>query len=284
MTWIINLKFKEMGNAYDKLHRWLFPIDEYERDVVPISSYHYYSPSPFQKVMLDYLTWNGIDKKGNVTSKRVYPTLAEIQENRTALRECGFANGEYIQKLIVSEFLEMKVNIPDLNPVMFANFYEEQYHNIKLARFATLEAQKSNKITEEYYGVTRDFLIEIQGYLETLDLRTRIECKFTDTENWNNRFRVEEFITSFAKLAINCDSLGKFSINYFINPHLKELVGESLGDAVEKYFDELDNCEMKDFVKMIPLERRYDRYFEELLRFTKIYPNYKAVITEKKSS
>ncbi|WP_131368465.1 hypothetical protein [Chryseobacterium soli] len=267
---------------YDKLHGWLFPIDEYERDIVPVSSYHYYSPSPFQKVMLDYLAWNGVDKKGNVTNKKVYPTLAEIQKNRTALRECGFANGEYIEKLIVFQFLEMKVNIPDLNPVMFANFYEGQYHNIKLARFVTLEAQKSNKITKEYYDTTRGFLIEIQGFLGVVDLRTRIECKFTECENWNNFSRVEEFVTPFAKIALNCDTLGRFSFNYFINPHLKELVGESLGDAVEKYFDELAN-EMKDFVKMIPLERRYDRYFEELLRFTKIYPHYKAVVTEKNS-
>lgn len=266
---------------YDKLNNWLFTIDEHERDILPVSSYHYYSPSPFQKVMLDCLNWNGIDKKGNLTNKKVYPTLAEIQENRTALRECGFANGEYIEKLIVSEFLEMKVNTPNLNPVMFANFYEEKYHNIKLARFATLEARKSNRTTKKYYDTTRDFLIEILGYLEVLDLRTRIECNFT--ENWNNRVRVEEFVTPFAKIALNCDTLGRFSINYFINPHLRELVGESLGDAVEKYFDELGNFEMKDFVKMIPLERRYDRYFEELVRFTKIYPNYKAVIIERNS-
>lgn len=43
------------------------------------------------------------------------------------------------------------------------------------------------------------------------------------------------------------------------------------------------NGEMKDFIKMIPLNRRYDRYFGELVKFTKIYPNYKAVITEKNS-
>lgn len=265
------------GNRfYDKLHGWLFPIDEYERDIVPVSSYHYYSPSPFQKVMLDYLAWNGVDKKGNVTNKKVYPTLAEIQENRTALRECGFANGEYVEKLIVSEFLEMKVNIHDLNPVMFANFYEDKYHNIKLSKFTTLEAQKSNQNTKTHYDSMMRFLIEIQGYLDALDLRTRIECNFTECENWNNFSRVEEFVTPFAKIALNCDTLGRFSLNYFINPHLKELVGESLGDTLEKRFDE-----MKDFVKMIPLERRYDRYFEELLRFTKVYPHYKAVITEK---
>lgn len=272
-----------MGNVYGKLHGWLFPIDEDERDIVPVSSYHYFSPSPFQKVMLDYLAWNGVDKKGNVTNKKVYPTLAEIQENRTALRECGFANSDYIEKLIVSEFLEMKLNIPDLNPVMFADFYEDKYHNIKLAKFATLGVQKSNKIMKEYYDATRGFLIEIQGYLEVLNLRTRIECNHTETESWNNRFRVEEFITSFAKLSLNVDTLGRFSFNYFINPHLRELVGESLGSTLEKRFDELGNGEMKDLIKMLPLERRYDRYFEELLRFTKIYTHYKAVITERNS-
>ncbi|UCA57894.1 hypothetical protein KB553_12600 [Chryseobacterium rhizoplanae] len=270
------------GNRfYEKLHNLLFPVDEHKSDILPVSSYHYYSPSPFQKIMLDYLAWNGIDKKGNVTNKKAYPVLTEIQENRTALRECGFANGKYIEKLIVSEFLEMKVNIHDLNPVMFANFYEEQYHNIKLARFATLEAQKSNKITKEYYHTARGFLIKIQGYLEVLDLRTRIECNFTETENWNNRFRVEEFITPFAKLSLNVDTLGKFNINYFINPHIKELIGESLGDTLEKRFNELNNGEFKNLIKMTPLNRRYDRYFEELLRFSRTHPNYKVFITNK---
>ncbi|SEM32958.1 hypothetical protein SAMN05421856_102433 [Chryseobacterium taichungense] len=268
------------GNSfYNKLQNLLFPVDEHESDILPVSSCHYYNPSPFQKVMLDYLTWNGIDKKGNVTNKKAYPALTEIQENRTALRECGFANGMYIEKLIVSEFLEMKLNIPDLNPVMFANFYEEQYHNIKLAKFATLETQKSNKITKEYYDTTRGFLIEIQGYFEALDLRTRIECNFTETENWNNRFRVEEFITSFTKLSLNVNTFGKLSINYFINPHLRELVGESLGDAVEKHFAELANGEMKDFVKMVPLNRRYDKYFKEI----QTIPNYKVTVTEQNS-
>ncbi|WP_126652792.1 hypothetical protein [Chryseobacterium aureum] len=267
-----------MGKIYDKLHNWLFPIDEYERDIVTIPPYDYFHSTPLQKLIKDYLAWNETDR-----SKRVYPTRIEIQENRATLRKCGFSDGKYIEKLILSEFLEMKRNIPDLNSVRFAHFFEECYHNVKLARFATLEVQKSNEVTKEYYDNMKKFLIEIQGFLGVVDLRTRIECNFTECENWNNFSRVEEFVTPFAKIALKCDTLGRFSFNYFFNPHLKEIVGESLGDAVEKYFDELDNCEMKDFVKMIPLERRYDRYFGELLRFTKIYPHYKAVITEKNS-
>ncbi|WP_164976652.1 hypothetical protein [Chryseobacterium sp. CH21] len=31
------------------------------------------------------------------------------------------------------------------------------------------------------------------------------------------------------------------------------------------------------------MNRRYDRYFEELLRFARTFPNYKAVITDKNS-
>lgn len=267
------------NSFYNKLQNWLFPVDEHESDILPVSSYHYYSPSPFQKVMLDYLTWNGIDKKGNVTNKKAYPALNEIQENRTALRECGFANGKYIEKLIVSEFLEMKVNIPDLNPVMFANFYEEQYHNIKLAKFATLETQKSNKTTKEHYDSLKKFLIEIQGFLEADNLRTRIECNHTETPNLGNCFRCEDFITPFCKIGLNCDTLGRFSIHYFINPHLKELIGESLGDTLEKRFDELTSGEMKDFVKMVPINRRYDKYFKEVQTVS----NYKVSITEQNS-
>lgn len=135
----------------------------------------------------------------------------------------------------------------------------------------------------QYFDTIKVFLIEIQSFLEDEDLRVRIESIFTDTGNWGNYSRVEEFVTPFTQVQLNCDILGKFSINYFINPHLKELVGESWGNNVEKWFDELANGEMKDFIKMIPLNRRYDRYFEELVKFTKIYPNYKAVITDKHS-
>lgn len=94
---------------------------------------------------------------------------------------------------------------------------------------------------------------------------------------------MEELVTPFAKVSLICNKSAKFSINYFINPHLKELIGESLGVTLEKRFDEFANGEMKDFVKMIPLERRYDRYFEELLRFSQTNLNYKAVITDKNS-
>lgn len=265
-----------MGKIYDKLHNWLFPIDEYERDIVPVSSYHDYSPSPFQKMMLNYLAWNGIDKKGNVTNNKVFPTLAEIQKNRTTLRECGFAGSENIEKLIISEFLEMKRSIPDLNPVIFANFYEDKYHNLKPTQFTTLETQKSNKITKEHYDTIKSFSTEIKDCLQAVDLRIRIECIHTENKNWFNHTRVRKFITPFCKLALYCDKLGRFSITYFINPHFKELVGELLGNTLEKQFDKLANYEIKDLVKMTPLNRRYDKWFKQIQSI----PNYKVTVTE----
>lgn len=253
-------------------------MPEQKCDVFPPINYHY--TTPFQKLILDYLAWNGIDKKGNVTSNKVYPTRTEIQENRKLLRKCGFTTGD-IEKLIVLEFLEMKRNIPDLDSEMFIHFFEDFYHNLKLVRFTTLEAQKSNEITKWNYDIIKKFLVEIQGYLETEYLRTRIECDFSEIRNWHNTARVEEFVTAFIKISLNCDKSAKFSINYFINPHLRELIGESLGDNLEKQFNEFITGEMKDLIKLIPLNRRYDRYFEELLRFSRTHPNYKAVITDK---
>lgn len=255
-------------------------MPEQKCDVFPPINYHY--TTPFQKLILDYLAWNGIDKKGNITSNKVYPTRMEILENRTLLRKCGFTTGD-IEKLIVLEFLQMKRNIPDLDSEMFVHFFEDNYHNLKLVQFATLETQKSNKNTKWYYDVIKGFLIEIQGYLELEYLRTRIECDFSETRNGNNIARVEEFVTPFAKVGLNCDKSAKFSINYFINPHLKELIGEFLGDTLEKQFNEFITGEMKDLIKLIPLNRRYDRYFEELLRFSRTHPNYKAFITDKNS-
>lgn len=166
---------------------------------------------------------------------------------------------------------------------MFIHFFEDCYHNLKLVKFTTLEAQKSNEITKWNYDIIKRFLIEIQGYLEAEHLRTRIECDFSETRNWHNTARVEEFVTPFAKVGLNCDKSARFSINYFINPHLKELIGESLGDILEKRFNEFITGEMKDIVKMTPLNRRYDRYFEELLRFTRTFPHYKAIVTERNS-
>ncbi|SEH41016.1 hypothetical protein [Chryseobacterium culicis] len=269
-----------IGNRfYDKIHNWLLPVPEQQCDVFP--PLHHYS-TPFKKLIIDYLAWNGIDKKGNITSNKVYPTRMEILENRTILRKCGFTTAD-IEKLIVLEFLDMKRNIPDLDSEMFVSIFEENYHNLKLVKLTTLEAQKSNETTKWHYDNIKGFLIEIQGYLEAKHLRTRIECDFSETRNWYNTAKVEEFVTPFAKIGLNCNKSARFSINYFINPHLRELIGESLVDNLEKRFNEFITGEMKDHVKMIPLNRRYDRYFEELLRFTRTFPNYKAVITDKNS-
>lgn len=267
---------------YLKVLEYLFPVPEQQNDAIP-PVHRYLNSIPLQKVIMDFLAWNGIDKKGNVTSNRVYPTRIEILETRTAVRKCGFSKTEFIEKLVISEFLELKKEIPNLVPEKFIYFFEENYHNNKLVKFATLEAQKPNQTTKRYYGAIKDFLIEIQGYLKVVDLRTRIECSHSETGTWYHCSKVEEFVTPFAKISLICNKSAKFSINYFINPHLRELVGESLSDIVEKRFDELANGEMKDLVKMIPLERRYDRYFEELLRFSQINPNYKAIITDKNS-
>lgn len=279
MTLIINFKTKVMSNIYYKFHDWLFPIDENRSDIVTIPRYNYINSVHFQKVVLDYLAWNGIDKKGNITSSKVYPTRTQILENKTALAQCGFSTGKYIEKLVVLVFLETKKEIPDLNPELFAHFFEDCYHNSKLTKFTTLEAQNSNQTTKEYYDSLKRFLIEIQGFLETEDLRTRIGCNHTETPNLGNCFRCEEFITSFAKIGLNCNEIGKFTINYFINPHLKELIGESLGDTLEKRFDELTSGEMKDLIKIIPLNRRYDKYFKEIQSI----PDYKVSVTEQNS-
>ncbi|SIT02738.1 hypothetical protein SAMN05421786_104134 [Chryseobacterium ureilyticum] len=269
------------GNRfYDKIHNWLLPVPEQQCDVFP--PLHHYQ-TPFQKLILDYLAWNGINKKGNVTSNKVYPTRMEILEAKSTLRKCGFSTGVYLEKLVVSEFLEMKRNIPDLDSETFIPVFEDSFHNLKLTQFATLEAQKSNKILKEYYDTIKMFLIEIQACLKIKYLRTRIECNFSEIGSWNNPTRVEEFVTPFAKVGLNCHKSAKFSINYFINPHLKELIGESLGDTLEKQFNEFITGEMKDLIKLIPLNRRYDRYFEELLRFSRTHPNYKAFITDKNS-
>ncbi len=61
--------------------------------------HHYHTP--FQKLILDYLAWNGIDKKGNITSNRVYPTRMEILEAKSTLRKYGFSSAVYVEKLIV---------------------------------------------------------------------------------------------------------------------------------------------------------------------------------------
>jgi len=263
---------------HDKFNR-LFPTDNTESDMVTVPRYNFINSVPFQKVVLDFLAWNGIDKKGNVTSNKVYPTRTQILENKTALAQCRFSTGKYIEKLVVFVFMETKKEIPDLNPELFAHFFEENYHNSRLTKFADLETQKSNKTIKEHYSSLKGFLIEIQSFLEVEDLRARIECNHTETPNLGNRFRCEEFITPFCKIGLNCNEIGQFSINYFINPHLKELIGESLGDTLEKRFYESASSKMKGFVKMIPLNRRYDKYFKEIQTIS----NFKVSITEQNS-
>lgn len=269
-----------IGNRiYNKIHNWLLPMPEQECDVIPVSQYHYFSPSPFQKVILDYLTWFGVDEKGNITRSRVYPSGIEIAKTVSTLRQCGFKTVGYIEKLAVSEFLEMKSKIPDLDLASFVYYFEGCYHNFKVVKWASIEAQKSNNLINTHYNSIKRFLIEIQDFIKPNDLRTRIEFTFTETNNWNNFFKVQEFITSFCKIALDCDELGRFSMTYFINPHLKELIGESLGDTLEKRFEELTNSEVKDFVKELPLNRRYDKWFKEAQALEK----YKITVTERNS-
>lgn len=254
-------------------------MPEQECDILVVSPYHYFSPSPFQKVVLDYLTWFGVDKKGNITRNRVYPTHIEILKAQSKIREYGFKTVGFIEKLAVSEFLEMKSKMPELDPARFVYYFEGCYHNFKAVKLAPIEAQKSNDLINTQYESIKNFLIEIQGFLKPNDLRTRIEFTFTEANNWNNFFRVQEFITPFCKLALNCNELGRLSMTYFINPHLKELIGESLGDTLEKRFEEQANSEVKDFVKELPLNRRYDKWFKEV----QVLEKYKITVTERNS-
>ena len=76
---------------------------------------------------------------------------------------------------------------------------------------------------------------------------------------------------------MNCDESGQYSITYFINPHLKELLGDSLGVTLEKRINDLANGEMKDSVKSVPLNRRYDNWFKQI----QAIPYYKVTVTER---
>ncbi|MCJ7936027.1 MAG: hypothetical protein MUW56_20960 [Chryseobacterium sp.] len=68
-------------------------------------------------------------------------------------------------------------------------------------------------------------------------------------------------------------------MTYFINPHLNELVGDSLGKALEMRFNELISGEMKGSVKELPLNRRFDKWFKEIQAIEK----YITTVTERNS-
>ena len=135
---------------YLKVLEYLFPVPEQQNDAIP-PVHSYLNSIPLQKVIVDFLAWNGIDEKGSLSSNRVYPTRVEILETRTAVRKCGFSTTEFIEKLVVSEFLELKKEIPNLVPEKFIYYFEQDYHNLKLVKFATLKVQKSNQTTNRYY-------------------------------------------------------------------------------------------------------------------------------------
>lgn len=275
----INNVLEMFTQNYLKFLSWLFPVSEQKNDVMPCSPHSYLNSIHLQKAITDFLAWNGIDKKGKQSGNKVYPTRIEILETRTAVRKCGFSDGKCIEKLIVSEFLEMKKEIPNLIPEKFIYLFTESYHNAKLVKFSTLEVQKSTQTIKQYFDTVKAFLIEIQAHLKVVDLRIRIECNHSETGNWYHCSQVEEFVTPFARIGLNCDKSAKFSINYFINPRLKEIIGESLGNTLEKRFEELTIGEMKDFIKIIPLNRRYDKYFKELQTIS----NYQVSVTEQNS-
>ncbi|WP_419495155.1 hypothetical protein [Chryseobacterium bernardetii] len=73
-----------LSKLFDKIHEWLIPTEQ-GCDIFPPVD-HLYS-TPFQKVVMNYLKWYGVTKKGDITSSKVYPTFVEILETKNILRK-----------------------------------------------------------------------------------------------------------------------------------------------------------------------------------------------------
>lgn len=118
-----------LSSIYFRLLQRLFSKDEYEMDIVTIPDNNFYSS--FQGIVLNYLTFYGIDERGNNTGKKIYPTKAQILNIKQSLKEYGIPSEDDIEKMVIDEFLEIKKIDSNLTPSSFAHWFENKYFKTK---------------------------------------------------------------------------------------------------------------------------------------------------------
>lgn len=221
---------------------------------------------PFVRVILYYLKQHGITEFGGVS----YFSQINYEDIETSLFEAGFKGKGYIDKLIIDEWDKADKTYFLFNLTRFAYNFQTNYRNWNIEKYTYIEVQNRNqKLKNKYYELV-SVIDRLQGYLESFELRLRIDSNYIDRET------IYQCLTPFCIISVKCDELGNFSIKYALAPDLRTIITDLLASILEKRILDTQMTDLKDYVKQTIFESDFkDRFTARLKENSLLYRGFK---------
>lgn len=236
-----------------------------------IQSLHPIDHPPFVRVVLYYLKQYGITEFGGVG----YCSQINYEDIYKSLHEAGFKEKGYLEKLVIDEWNATKKH-PLLTLRMFAYCFQAIYSNWKIEKYTPKEVQDRNKKIKDKYNEFVSVIDRLQGYLNSPELRLRIDSNYVDRET------IYQCLTPFCTISVNCDELGNFSIKYALACDIRSMITDLLASILEKRISDTQMTDLKDYVKSTLFTNEFkDRFVTRVKenslynkRFKKDFPIY----------
>lgn len=215
---------------------------------------------PLVRVVLYYLKQYGVTEFGGVT----YSSQIDYEDIEKSLKEAGFKGKGYLDKLIIDEWNKDK-RYPLLTLTSFAYKFQRNYQNLKMEKYTSNDTQNRNeKIKNKYYELV-DIIDRLQGYLDSCELRMRIDGMHISREI------VYQCLTPFCSISVGCDEFGNFSLIHALAPNIRNIITELLASILEKRISDTENTELKDYVKPTTFTTEFKNRFNTRLKHNSFY-------------
>ncbi|MXS72803.1 hypothetical protein GSF70_16450 [Flavobacteriaceae bacterium W22] len=216
---------------------------------------------PLVRVVLYYLKQHGITEFGGVS----YFSQIYYEDIEKSLHEAGFKEKGYIDKLIIEEWNKADKTYFLFTLTRFAYNFKTNYRNWNIEKYTSIEVQNRNqKLRDKYYELVT-VIDRLQGYLDSSELRLRIDSNYIDRET------IYQCLTPFCTISVKCDELGNFSIKYALAPDLRSMITDLLVSILEKRISDTQMTDLKDYIKPTIFESDFKDRFTTRLKENSIH-------------
>ncbi|MCQ4142003.1 hypothetical protein [Chryseobacterium sp. EO14] len=221
---------------------------------------------PFVRVVLYYLKQHGITEFGGVS----YFSQIDYEDIEKSLHQAGFKEKGYIDKLIIEEWNKADKTYSLFTLTGFAYNFQTNYRNWNIEKYTSVEVQNRNqKLRDKYYELVT-VINRLQGYLDSFELRLRIDSNYIDRET------IYQCLTPFCTISVKCDELGNFSIEYALAPDLRSMITDLLASILEKRILDIQMSDLKDYITPTVFESKFkDRFITRLKENSLFYKGFK---------
>jgi|GEM_PF-1500265 len=233
----------------------------------------------FEMLVIAYLKKYGVDKLGNLKVEKVKSTQKDIEWIEFSLKAAGFYEKTFIEELVLEEWIQMKEIDKNLIPLDFSKEFVNKYNNSKIEKFASYTVIERNKKIAKAYLDLIITIEKIQGWLDDVGLRTRIESDFRQRKSAKST--ISQCTTLFCIISLGCDEMGRYNMVYSVDFRFQEMISENFASALIRRIYEFTPGEMEPFIRIGSLCQDCIQVFKQLIEESKTESYHKISIKEK---